>query len=101
MNGLSSMGFLRRLPALGKLVITTLVIFTFINIWNDFYGIHGYLSSTKIKDHPVGYPHVYFPSRDRLCVNYGGVCVLPGSVLRLCSWYMPRGGLWRALRPAI
>ena len=57
--------FLRRLPCpLVKPGIATLVIFTFVNIWNDFMGPLIYLNSTKLEDHPVGYPHVYFPSTE-------------------------------------
>jgi multiple sugar transport system permease protein len=54
-DGLSEYGiFLRIILPLAKPGIATLVIFTFVNVWNDFMGPLIYLNSTNLKTIQLG-----------------------------------------------
>ncbi len=71
-DGLNEYGIFARVALpLVKPGITTLVIFTFVNIWNDFMGPLIYLNSTELKTIQFRYPYVYFPVRRRLCTDHG------------------------------
>lgn len=54
-DGLSEYGIWRRIMLpLSKPAISTLVIFTFVNTWNDFLGPLIYLTDTKLKTIQLG-----------------------------------------------
>lgn len=54
-DGLNEYGiFLRVIMPLAKPGIATLVIFTFVNVWNDFMGPMIYLNSTELKTIQLG-----------------------------------------------